>query len=136
MGEWMQSEADYCEFWSGVAECGQERHVLRVSCPIAETMQVFDSLTSLWPNAPARASIGLGMVFVGINGNFAMAEEEAGKIARPGDGWVSWLAPLPPGQHLRPEGTALDVCRRVKRAFDPAGVLPDIFPSEEMGLKQ
>ena len=42
-------------------------------------------------------------------------------------GTVSWLAPTPTGLRTAPHGTALALSRRLKEAFDPHGMLPDVL---------
>ena len=70
---------------------------LKSSCPLSATVQLAVELDALDNEVPLRASPGLGLVHCAV------------------------------GLDSKPQGTALEICRRLKDAFDPNSILPDIL---------
>jgi len=96
-GNWAALDADYSELWQTVTDLGGWR-VLKESCAISDTVKTASELDG---DFPLRASLGLGLVF------HAVAKRSRSRPAL--------------------EDTVLDVCRRLKQAFDPNETLPDVL---------
>ena len=107
MGEWATLEGDYFDLWQTVTDLHGEwatgrqggGAMLKAACPLSDTVKL---ATDLDGELALRASVGLGLVF----------RAEVGAARR---------------THAKSDGIALEICRRLKEAFDPDGMLPDIL---------
>ena len=120
LGDWFEPAGEYVELWSSIADVHAGSAVLKVSCPVSETASLAGRLDRLDGVTAVRASAGLGLIF---RAGTAEIEARASELARGAGGWVSWLPPYPGRTATSPQGKALDLCRRLKAAFDPNGIL-------------
>ena len=99
--DWTALDGDYLDLWQKVTDLGGSGVMGTWGDGILKAScpvsETIKLATELNCELPLRASPGLGLVFG------------------------------PSGSRRRPEGTALDVCRALKRVFDPNGVLPGVL---------
>jgi len=130
LGRWTELDSDYFDLWSRVTDLDLtdvDASILRVSCPLSAATKLAADLSALDGDVPLRAAPGLGLIFCAVTSDPADYQSRAHSLAEKHDGFISWLAPVPAGLRISPQGTALDVCRRLKEAFDANGVLPDVL---------
>lgn len=121
----------YADLWEAAGLGG--RPVAQVTCEPALTAQVAAALRErLGTQVALRAGLGTGLIAVSAEPRIAVPAEsliaELDVLATDHGGRAYWLPPVPDGVR-NPElsGPAARVCRRLKAAFDPGGILPTVF---------
>jgi FAD/FMN-containing dehydrogenase len=139
LGDWREPDADYFALWSQVTDLagdGADVPMLKASCPLSDTVWLASELNALDRQVALRASMGLGLVHCAVTSKLGLPDYQhrAEALAGQCDGRASWLVPTPVGLCTAPQGAALEICRRLKDALDPHGILPDVLSAERGGL--
>jgi len=126
-GDWEQDDSGYFELWDRIADLMPGAPLLKLSCPLSAVVKVAARLDALDSRLPLRASPGLGLVFAAVEsepGNYLA--QIAGLLENQG-GRYCWMEPVPPKLVNPTDGTIAELCREVKKAFDPKGILPQVI---------
>ena len=130
LGRWEEPDADYFGLWSSVTDLqppDAKAPMLKASCPLSATTALAADMSAVGGDLPLRASPGLGLIHCAVAGDAGDCQARAGSLAAKSAGAVTWLAPVPPGSSNLPNETAAEICRGLKNAFDPNGVLPVLY---------
>jgi len=123
------------QLWARVTDLdttGLRPPVLKASCPPADTVAFAARVSALDSQVPLRAAPGLGLVHCAVLSKLGLRgyHSRVAALAQQHGGHAGWLSPTPRGLACPPQGTALQLCRQLKEAFDPRGILPSEFTSE------
>lgn len=117
-------------FWAHVTDVGAP--VAQATCPLSATLDLGAQIMgTLGWNTPLRAGPGTGIIAVSPDLQGDAAPEavvtQLNEAAAGHGGRAYWLPRRPAGVR-NPElsGVAARLCRRIKAAYDPAGILPTI----------
>lgn len=124
LDNWSRLDGDYFALWDRVADLVDNAPMLKLSCPLSKTAALAADLDAIDPAVPMRASTGLGLVFAAVERDPRGYASRVGEIITRHAGASCWLAPVPDGCENPIDPTVADVCRAIKHAFDPEGVLP------------
>ena len=131
LGHWQELDADYLALWSEVTDLGPQAPnapILKTSCPLSATTALAGELDALDSQVALRAAPGLGLVHCAVTSKLGLQDyySEAQGLATKYGGTTLWLAPTPAGLSTSAQASAPEICRRLKAAFDPRGILPEV----------
>jgi len=126
LGDWLRVDSDYFDLWDRVTDLVAGAPMLKLSCPLSAVTRLASDLDAMDSRVSLRASPGLGLVFAAVAddpGGYAIRADDALKEYA---GESCWLEPIPQGLANHRDETIAELCRGLKRAFDPKGIFPDV----------
>ena len=126
LGDWSRVGSDYVDLWDRVTDLVAGAPMLKLSCPLSAVTKLASDQDAMASRVPLRASPGLGLVFA------AVKDDPGGYVTRADDalkeyaGESCWLEHVPPGLANHGDETIAQLCRGLKKAFDPKGIFPDV----------
>jgi len=136
LGDWREIDRDYLGLWSEVTNLTAQpagTAILKASCQLSATTALTAELDALDSAGALRAAPGLGLVHCAVTSNQGLRnyQSRAQALAEKYGGTTGWLAPMPLGLATPPQGISGEICRRLKSAFDPHNILPDVLGLED-----
>ncbi len=124
--DWQQDTDDYIGFWDRVTDLFGGRSTRKLSCRLTAVPGLAEEMDALDAGVPLRVSPGLGLVLAAVENDPADYVMRTEGLLERHRAQSCWLAPVPPGVSDAVDPIAAELRERLKRAFDPKGVLPDL----------